>query len=445
MSIYIIIATLFRKVFLYKISKQIFIYFWTFLSIRLLLPFPIKYKYSIHTLLDLLKYQNNSNTNIVMLRTSINSILQISDGRYRWLIYFIWLSISLGLFTLVAIMYVKSIKVFRLSQSVNNQFVDNWKKQHHLHRNYSIRLAQVKSPLTYGTLHPIILLPVNFDFNDKTHIELVLLHEFTHIKKFHSLLKLIILIVLCINWFNPFVWIMYKYVNNDMEMACDQFVVQEIGIERKKEYAKFLLAIHSSSGRKNILHNYFCKDAVEERLTAIVKTKRKVFNASSSLLAISFFIVCFFLTDSAYLKMEADKPCIMKTDDEVTSTAYVPPREIVKLNGGISRPHLISSGVTAVYESDAGDLDFDCYTTVIIELSVSKNEVLQGWPSGVIGYCLNGKEYELYAGTLKDKKIEFVTNQEGHYSFYLINACSESINVHGIKILKGGDNHFETI
>ena len=81
---------------------------------------------------------------------------------------------------------------------------------------------RISSPLTYGILHPVILLPrQNLSLPQET-LDCILTHEYVHIRRFDCLLKLLLTAALCLHWLNPLVWVMYLLANRDIELCCDE-------------------------------------------------------------------------------------------------------------------------------------------------------------------------------------------------------------------------------
>jgi hypothetical protein len=96
-----------------------------------------------------------------------------------------------------------------------------------------------------GLLKPRIYLPAGLLEEYRRY---VLEHERTHLKRGDVWVKYIAYILISIHWFNPLVWISYVLMCRDMEMSCDERVLQNLGMEEKKAYSIALLAV--SSGRK---------------------------------------------------------------------------------------------------------------------------------------------------------------------------------------------------
>lgn len=95
-----------------------------------------------------------------------------------------------------------------------------------------------------------------------------------HISRFDTIAKLIAAYALCIHWFNPFVWVMYLLFNRDMELACDESVIRQFGDESKSAYSLMLIRMEATKSGMSPLCNNFSRNAAEERITAIMSTKR---------------------------------------------------------------------------------------------------------------------------------------------------------------------------
>jgi len=97
-------------------------------------------------------------------------------------------------------------------------------------------------PIVLGIVKPRILLPSMFlKEENSAEKEFILAHEAAHIRRRDYLTKLLAFVVLAIHWFNPLVWAAYLLLCRDMEMACDEAVMETLGEEKKKGYSLALL------------------------------------------------------------------------------------------------------------------------------------------------------------------------------------------------------------
>lgn len=100
------------------------------------------------------------------------------------------------------------------------------------------RIADSHSPFVYGIFSPCIYIPESIEAAE---INYVLLHEQIHIKRGDHVYRMLAYLALCIHWFNPLVWIAFSISGRDMEISCDESVIQKMGSSVKKEYSASLL------------------------------------------------------------------------------------------------------------------------------------------------------------------------------------------------------------
>ena len=79
----------------------------------------------------------------------------------------------------------------------NTPYIQNWLTAHKISRHLAVRRSDlISSPLTYGILHPVILLPKKLDRNDQVALKYVLTHEYVHIWRFDAITKILFAAVL---------------------------------------------------------------------------------------------------------------------------------------------------------------------------------------------------------------------------------------------------------
>ena len=103
----------------------------------------------------------------------------------------------------------------------------------------------IASPFVLGVLRPKIYLPSTLSAEEQKYI---ILHEQYHIKRLDHLVKLLAFFALCIHWFNPLVWLFFFLAQKDMEMSCDEAVLQTLGGHIRADYSASLLSL--STGRR---------------------------------------------------------------------------------------------------------------------------------------------------------------------------------------------------
>ena len=208
-------------------------------------------------------------TNVYNVETTNRILTQIN-----WLIV-IWVAGIVLTAALFIFGYLKSHQKLSAAVLLSTKFLDNWKSEQKLKRSLAILMSdQVTTPLTFGILKPKIILPANMDLQNSTKLQYVLAHEFYHIKRVDALWKLLAVIVLCVHWFNPFVWVAFMLANRDLEISCDEWVVKKFGKNTKKKYAYALIETIEHQNQFTSLASGFAKHATEERIKSIMKRKK---------------------------------------------------------------------------------------------------------------------------------------------------------------------------
>ncbi len=277
-GIIIIFIAILRKVFLFHFPKRVFLSLWMIAITRLLIPlsvsatfipsFSLFHPWDTKQLpLERPYLPAHSNMAVIPPANGTNSPLSI------WPILWIAGAILVALYFLIS--YIITRLKFSESIPIKNKDTDLWLSQHPLRRSIKTRACtHITSPLTYGIFRPTILFPMDMDFSQKNELHFILQHEYTHIKYFHGAMKLLIVVCLCLHWFNPTVWALYLLANKDMELFCDEMVLREHNGKATTDYAHAL--IHMSMGTAANLHLYnnFSERALKERIVAIMKHKK---------------------------------------------------------------------------------------------------------------------------------------------------------------------------
>ena len=129
---------------------------------------------------------------------------------------------------------------------------------------------RISSPVTFGTLHQKVLLPKYYMNLSREQLKYILIHEKIHIDNHDNLNKFLIIIAVCIHWFNPFAWMMYLCCNRDLEMACDEKVIRQVGESGREDYANVLISLASKEVIGETAYSGFAQSAIRERIVMIM-------------------------------------------------------------------------------------------------------------------------------------------------------------------------------
>ncbi|RXZ81324.1 DUF4825 domain-containing protein [Paenibacillaceae bacterium] len=102
---------------------------------------------------------------------------------------------------------------------------------------------RISSPFVYGLIKPKVYLPLHLQAHERPYI---IEHEQVHIRRFDYLIKPAAFLILCLHWFNPFMWLAYKLMCKDMEMSCDESVLRKMGSGVKASYSTSLLSLSTN-------------------------------------------------------------------------------------------------------------------------------------------------------------------------------------------------------
>ena len=198
-----------------------------------------------------------------------------------------------------AVSYGRNMAVFRAALPLDAPALDRWRGQLPELRRVPIRRCdRIRSPLTYGLIRPVILLPKGMDC-DQEEVGYILLHEGTHIKHGDAWWKLFLAAALCVHWFNPLVWCMYVWANRDLERCCDESVVRRCGLEARSEYALTLLKWEERRSGLLPLCSNFGTPILKERVVFIMKLKKQSAAAVALTLALVMGTTVAFATGPA--------------------------------------------------------------------------------------------------------------------------------------------------
>ena len=239
----IILILLVRKYLNKNAFKSASIILWAFLFLYLICPYQI--------LIKIEEFNSNNVFNFILYILSyIDSILRLVSKKVSYVLYprnrYI---VTLIILCYVLYKYIKFDKIMKDSQIIHDNKCIDYIKSFKLKRTVSIYINNnLKTPVTYGLLRPkIILQPYILD--DEELLKYVMMHELTHIKRFHILFNHIVNLVACVFWCNSLLIISLKYLEQDIEIYTDKQVISRLGdtIEMRKDYCKSMFQLTSNS------------------------------------------------------------------------------------------------------------------------------------------------------------------------------------------------------
>ncbi len=237
--------------------------------------------------------------------TALNiSYTSFDNTLFYHLLIFIYLG---GLFVTISVLliqkyqYTKRLKNALLIE--HNETINTLLREINMGQILVFTNDEIASPLVCGLFAPKIYLPTRMDFSNTELLRHILCHETMHIRRKDNWIKAVMLVTLCLHWFNPLVWIMSKYLASDLELACDEAVLRHYDKEDeiRKNYALSLLTMAITGNRPTLLYSAFSKTEVERRIQSVLQYRK----TSSLLLLVS---ICFVLSGSVVFATGGQAP-----------------------------------------------------------------------------------------------------------------------------------------
>lgn len=260
-----------RSLFLDRLGKELFPALWLVAAIRLLVPVFVPVPIRAMGPIPAAAAQGTAPV----------------GGGFPWLTA-LWLAVALAGAAAMLFRHVRSLKQYAQALPVQDERIGRVVDGAGLRRTVSVRVCQtVSTPLTYGSLRPVILLPKGWEAYSQQELELVLSHELAHIRRLDVPVKYILTAAAWAHWFNPLVWVMYALAERDIELACDEAVLRRMG-DGRAAYAMTLIGLEERRGPDMLLSGFGLR-AVRERVTEIMQYRRR---SLRSFLAGAAILVC---------------------------------------------------------------------------------------------------------------------------------------------------------
>ncbi len=243
-------------------------------------------------------------------------------------LFFIWSALALVLFVRKITVYqgfiqyikagnkeVSDIKILNLLSDCEEKL--NIKTRVELSCN-----PLIASPMLIGFFRPRIILPVG-EWEDKE-LSYIFVHELIHYKQRDMFYKWLIQIVVCVHWFNPFVYLLEKEVNKSCELSCDEKVISVLDDTARREYGDTLISfLKSNNLYKSSLASVTLTEGAEqlkERLGAIMNFKSK----TKTIRVLTVILTLFILSGAVFI---GGYSVSAATDSKETSKSSIPEKK----------------------------------------------------------------------------------------------------------------------
>ncbi len=266
---------------------------------------------------------NHNETEPIQTSRDITAVAMREPFKIYVCLFFLWSTLALVLFVRKITIYQSFIQYIKAgSVEVSDIKLLNLLSDCEEKLNIKTRVELsynplIASPVMIGFFRPGIVLPVG-DMEDKE-LFYIFVHELIHYKQRDMFYKWLIQIVVCAHWFNPFVYLLEKEVNQSCELSCDEKIISVLDDKAKREYGDTLISfMRSKNLYKSSLASVTLTEGAEqlkERLNAIMNFKKKTRWGIFISLLLTVMLVCGFTVSGAYVadRHNQTKPNV-KTD-----------------------------------------------------------------------------------------------------------------------------------
>ena len=273
---WLILAVLILRLVLKKAPKWVNVLLWGIVAVRLICPFSFKSALSLIPSAETFPEKIISGPSFD-IQTGISPVdNRIND--YLGDRYFEGVTVPANngnnIMTILTIVWIIGILLLATYTIISYQRL-NRKVDTAVHYKDNIFQSEnVSSPFVLGIINPRIYLP--FSMNEQN-LEHVVAHEQAHIRRKDHWWKPLGFLLLTIYWFNPLMWLAYVLLCRDIELACDEKVIKELGNEQRADYTQALVACSVNRRMIAACPLAFGEVGVKERVKSVMNYKKPAF------------------------------------------------------------------------------------------------------------------------------------------------------------------------
>jgi len=181
--------------------------------------------------------------------------------------------------------------------------------------------SESQVPFVYGWLNPKLVLPTEALSWEPHRLEATVVHELTHIARRDPLTLAISSLATILNWYNPLVWLALDRMRYDMEVACDNQVLN--AGTRASVYAEHLLDIAGRlvgrDRRLPMTSTLLRKRTLEARIMTILRGSRskRALSSRTSVLAMVVALAFVFVIGGVNVAIGSQKEKLPGPEDFV--------------------------------------------------------------------------------------------------------------------------------
>ena len=276
-----------------RLPRRFACWLWLIPLIRMWIPIGMGSRWSLMTLLSKLTTRtvvvwergdmSFAYTNMIMAANSYFPVtyrINLLEHLFR-AVAVIWLTVAAAIILVLMMLYVTTKRELRDA----------------VHLRENIYLSQkVTSPALYGLLRPRIILPCGWEKRED--LALILTHEKAHARHGDNPWRVIAFVTAAIHWFNPLAWIFLRVALSDLELYCDERVLNRLGEAERKSYALTLVNSAQAMHEKTLFASAFGGAGIRVRIDRILNYRRISFVSAVCFALLSVAIAYVLLTNA---------------------------------------------------------------------------------------------------------------------------------------------------
>ena len=184
------------------------------------------------------------------------------------------------------------------------------------------RVAEVRglaAPFLWGVFRPVVCLPPGLE---KDELRYIAAHELCHRRRKDPLIKAVCFMIAAVHWFNPLVWAAWALFCRDMEISCDEEVLDRSRQNIQKQYAASLLKYAARQNGYLMTPLTFGEPSVKARIRNVLGF-RKRHMVLAVIAGICVFLVVLGLAVRPERESEAEELEFYISEDNETPGIYV--------------------------------------------------------------------------------------------------------------------------
>lgn len=293
---WIVLAVLLLRLILKKAPKWVNVMLWGIVAVRLICPFSIESALSLIPSREtispeiMMDWTPEISTGIAPLDQVVNPVISTSfapnpGASANPLQILIPVAANLWFMGVLVMLAYTAISYLTLRRKLRMAVIL---------RSNIFQCETVSSPFVLGILRARIYLPYTIDGKNLDH---VVAHEQAHIRRMDHWWKPLGFLLLTIHWFNPLMWVAYILLYRDIELACDEKVIAELGNEQRADYTQALVACAVNRRMIAACPLAFGEVGVKARVKSIMNYRKPTFWIIVIGVAVCLIAALCFLTD----------------------------------------------------------------------------------------------------------------------------------------------------